>query len=509
MKSIIEKERQKYVPKIPPSLRSLNCLVPEPREKLPLDSNVEPLFPHLKELRLIEFQASNEGFARHLTLGIVFSGGPASGGHNVAAGVYDAMLQFDVSSKLIGFLGGPSGIINNSFIVLDKEKIDEVRNQGGFSLLSSGRTKIETQEQFFQCKTTCESQKLDGLIIVGGDDSNTNAALLAEYFLQTGCKTAVVGVPKTIDGDLKNQWVETSFGFDSASKTYSEIIGNIEADAASQGKYYFFIKIMGRTASHLLLECALQTRPNFAIISEEAKANAWTLEFIIDQIANLIIDRAAQGKNHGVVLIPEGLIEFVPEFKKLIEGSNEKIETLPENIQAQFFLEKDPHGNIQVSKIETEKLLIALVSKALSKKNYSGNFSAQPLFLGYEGRSCLPSNFDCDYCYSLGLSATLLIAHNKTGMMAIIKQLNQSTENWVCCGVPLAAMLKLTLKNGKQKPVIEQHLVDLNGPLYKRFESNRELWKLKDHYTNPGPIQFFGPSEIKDKITLTLMGEEE
>lgn len=488
MKSFIEKERQNYIPKVPPSLHSLTHLLPEYMEVLPVDSKIEPLFPHLlKERKLMEFKVSQEDFSRPLKLGIVFSGGPASGGHNVAVGVYDALMQFDKTSTLLGFLGGPSGIISNSFIVLDKNMIQEVRNQGGFSLLGSGRTKIETEEQFFHCKTTCESHQLDGLIIVGGDDSNTNAALLAEFFLNVGCKTAVVGVPKTIDGDLKNKWIETSFGFDSASKTYSETIGNIERDAASQGKYYFFIKIMGRTASHLLLECALQTKPNFALISEEVKAKQWTLGFIVEQMANLIIERAAIGKNHGVILIPEGLVEFIPEFKKTIEE-----------------LEKDPHGNIQVSKIETEKLIMALVEKELSKKNFSGKFNAQALFLGYEGRSCLPSNFDCDYCYNLGLGATLLIAHKKTGMMAIINHLNQSSENWIFRGVPLVSMLKMTWKNGKEKPVIEQHLVDLKGEVFKKFEAERESWKLEDHYCNPGPIQFFGPSQITDKITETI-----
>lgn len=498
MKSLLEKERQNYSPKIPTLFHSLTHLNPEIIETLPVDAKIEPLFPHLKEPSLVEFKVSKDDFSRPLKIGIVFSGGPAPGGHNVACGVFDALMQFSKTSQLIGFLGGPSGIIANSFIVLDQKKMDEVRNQGGFSLLGSGRTKIETEEQFLQCKNTCESHGLDGLLIVGGDDSNTNAALLAEYFLRARLKTAVVGVPKTIDGDLKNKWIETSFGFDSASKTYSEIIGNIETDAASQGKYYFFIKIMGRTASHLLLECALQTKPNLALVSEEVKAKQWSLENVIEQIVNVIVERSKKGKNYGVILIPEGLIEFVPDFKN--EAS--------ESLRSQFSLEKDPHGNIQVSKIETERLIIALVEKELSKRNYSEKFSAQPLFLGYEGRSCLPSNFDCDYCYSLGLGATLLIAHNKSGMMAVINHLDQSYENWICRGVPLVSMLKFAIKSGKEKPVIEQHLVDLKGPVFQKFATNRESWKIEDHYTNPGPIQFFGPSLIADKITNTLIGEE-
>lgn len=515
MKSRLEQERVFYCPKSPPSFEYLTQLVPETLEELPIDSKIAPLFPLSKERNVVGFKKSDQALTHPFTIGIVFSGGPASGGHNVASGVFDALQRFHPEGQLIGFLGGPSGIIDNRFIYLETQEIDEVRNQGGFSLLGTGRTKIETDEQFLACKTTCEAHELDGLIIVGGDDSNTNAALLAEYFLQVGCKTAVIGVPKTIDGDLKNQWIEISFGFDSASKTYSEIIGNLARDAISQGKYYFFVKIMGRTASHLLLECALQTCPNLALIGEEVSAKKMTLRMIVQEIVDLIVDRSANGKNHGVVLVPEGLIEFIPDFKKMIteltgkkeptglsQEAKNLFDSLPESIQKQFFLEMDPHGNIQVSKIETERLLIALVDQELQKRNVT--WSAQPVFMGYEGRSCLPSNFDCDYCYSLGRLATLLIAHKKTGMMAVIHHLNQSAESWTCYGVPLVCLLKMKLKKGKERPVIEQNLVDIDGLLFQRFAAERESWRVEDYYKNPGPIQFFGHNQATGRITETL-----
>lgn len=518
MISDLENERLSYHPKTPSQFESFTHLVPEFLESLPVDPEIAPFFNNLQENNLLGFRNSAEGYSSSLNVGIVFSGGPASGGHNVAAGMFDALQQFNPASRLIGFIGGPAGIIANNWCILDEKKIAPIRNQGGFDLLGSGRTKIETQEQLVKCKEACEKNSLDGLLIVGGDDSNTNAAFLADYFLSTGCKTAVVGVPKTIDGDLKNQWIETSFGFDSASKTYSEIIGNVMTDAESQNKYYFFIKVMGRSASHLILECALQTAPNLTLIGEEVKEKGTSLELIIQSIADLISERAEIGKYSGVILIPEGLIEFIPEFQKMIGELNGKqdatslsqesmafFQSLPKEIQKQLFLNPDPHGNIQVSKIETERLVIDLVEKELAKRtNFTGKFNAQALFAGYEGRSCLPSNFDCNYCYTLGMAAALLIAHKQTGVMAIVNNLREPASEWIARGVPLICMIHLASRGGKQKPVIHQNLVDVNSSLFQVFESKRDANKLVDNYRNPGPIQFFGPPSISDRITETL-----
>ncbi len=518
MISDLEIERLSYHPKTPSQLDSFIHLVPESLEELPVDPEISPFFNHLKNHSLLGFKHSSEGFSTALNVGIVFSGGPASGGHNVAAGLYDALQKFNPASRLIGFIGGPAGIVANNWCILDEKKIATVRNQGGFDLLGSGRTKIETEEQLAKCKEACEHNSLDGLLIVGGDDSNTNAALLADYFLSTGCKTTVVGVPKTIDGDLKNEWIETSFGFDSASKTYSEIIGNVMTDAESQNKYYFFVKVMGRSASHLILECALQTLPNLTLIGEEVKEKGTSLHHIIQSIADLVVERAAIGKYSGVILIPEGLIEFIPEFKKMIGELNGKqdalslssesmtfFQSLPKDIQKQLFLNPDPHGNIQVSKIETERLVIDLVEKELANRsNFTAKFNAQPLFVGYEGRSCLPSNFDSDYCYTLGITAALLIAHKQTGVMAVVRNLKEPAKFWICQGVPLISMIHMTLRGGKQKPVIHQNLVDINSSLFQAFEAKRNANRLVDNYRNPGPIQFFGPPAIADRITETL-----
>lgn len=496
----MQPERLNYIPKTPECLKSLTKLTPSVIETLPIETS----FPHLKTAELLEFIPSSSELTKSLRVGIVFSGGPAAGGHNVLSGVFDAIKKINKESVLIGFMGGPSGIVDGQFCFLEKEKIDEVRNQGGFHLLGTGRTKIATEEALKKCKETCEELKLDGLVVIGGDDSNTNAAMIAEYFLASSCKTAVVGVPKTIDGDLKNRWIETSFGFDSASKTYSEIIGNVASDAISQGKYYFFIKVMGRTASHLVLECALQTSPNLALISEEIKEKNMTLDQVVGLICDLIIEREKKGKNFGVILIPEGLIEFIPECKRMIDELKGKKDTsglskeslaffqsLPESIQKQLLLSPDPHGNIQVSKIEVERLIISLVQKQLKDIN------PQPLFLGYEGRCCYPSNFDCDYCYTLGMTAALLVAHKKTGYMAVIRQLSKDSASWRCQGVPLVAMIQM-----KEKPVIKQNLVDLKGPVFQYYMNKRQEDRLEDQYKNPGPIQFFG--SLADRITATL-----
>ena len=516
--SDLENERLNYQPKTPTQFEFFTHLIPEAMKELPVDPEISPFFNYLKTHSLLTFSKKEEGYSTALNVGIVFSGGPAAGGHNVAAGIFDALQKFNSASRLIGFIGGPAGIVANNWCILDEKKIATVRNQGGFDLLGSGRTKIETEEQLVKCKEACELNSLDGLLVVGGDDSNTNAAILADYFLSTGCKTVVVGVPKTIDGDLKNEWIETSFGFDSASKTYSEIIGNVMTDAESQNKYYFFVKVMGRSASHLILECALQTSPNLTLIGEEVKEKGSSLNHIIQSIADLIRERAAIGKYSGVILLPEGLIEFIPEFKKMIEELNGKpdalslsqesmtfFQSLPKDIQKQLFLNPDPHGNIQVSKIETERLVIDLVEKELaSRPDFTAKFNAQPLFVGYEGRSCLPSNFDSDYCYTLGMAAALLIAHKQTGVMAVVRNLNEPAFNWTCQGVPLICMIHMALRGGKQKPVIHQNLVDTDSPLFQLFESKRDANRLVDNYRNPGPIQFFGPPSISDRVTETL-----
>lgn len=395
------------------------------------------------------------------------------------AGIADAMPP---GSRLFGFLGGPSGIVGQKYTELTLEKIAPYRNQGGFDLIGSGRTKIETPEQFEGALKSATALNLDGLVIIGGDDSNTNAALLAEYFLEHKCKTRVVGVPKTIDGDLRSDDVEISFGFDTAAKTYSEVIGNILRDCLSAKKYFFFIKLMGRSASHLTLECALQTHPNMALISEEIAEKGYTFNQVVKQIADLIDERTALGKNYGVVLIPEGLIEFIPDFAEVTK-------------------ELDPHGNLKVSQIETERLLIDAVRKVVKNP---AKFAPLPEFCGYEGRSALPSNFDCQYCYALGHVATLLVQEKRTGYMACVKNLTAPVEQWQIAGIPLTSMINLEVRKGEEKPVIKKALVELEGKPFREFAAAREAWRLNDAYRYPGPIQFFGPPELTDSVPLSL-----
>lgn len=521
--SPLQKLRLKYLPKIPNALSEFEYLHFESKEVLSPDSKVSSFFPHFQNPSRIQFIKGQKKEKHPLKIGVVFSGGPAPGGHNVIAGIFDGLKKWNEKSTLLGFLNGPSGILEDKAQLLDEKQIDLVRNQGGFDLLGSGRTKIETEEQFAKSLAAMEKHQLNGLIIVGGDDSNTNAAFLAEYFLEKNCQTAVIGVPKTIDGDLKNKWIETSFGFDSASKTYSESIGNVAQDAASQGKYYFFIKLMGRAASHLVLECALKTHPNYALIGEEIAKSKKSLQAIIGDIADLIIERASHNKNYGVILIPEGVIEFIPEMKDLVEELNtifakgetpsEKLLSkssqsiyckLPDKIQQQLLLERDPHGNVQVSKIETERLIIELVEKELKVRSPSVKFNPQPLFFGYEGRSCLPSNFDANYCYSLGLTALLLAAYGKTGYMGILRHLNSPIQEWGVEGIPLVSMMEMELRKGKRKPVIVKSLVELNTPAYQMFAKERVKWRINDDYQSPGPIQFFGPIDVAEDIPLTL-----
>lgn len=466
------------------------------------------LFPHLKDLQPIAFKSKDfQQGASSLKVGIVLSGGPAPGGHTVIAGVFDALKKMHSDSTLIGFLNGPSGIIENKSIVVDSALVESFRHQGGFHMLGTGRTKIETEEQFEKSLKTALAHGLNGLIIVGGDDSNTNAAHLAEYFLAHNASISVVGVPKTIDGDLKNEWVEASFGFDTAAKTYAASIGNICFDALSQKKYYFFVKVMGRTASHLVLECALQTRPNLALISEEIAKGNQSLHDVVSGIADLIVERSKAGKDYGVILIPEGVIEFISDMKLLLKDLQTSLplfQSLPSQIQNQLLLEKDPHGNVQVSKIETERLLIALVENELKQKEeYQGKFSPQPLFFGYEGRSCAPSAFDDNYCYALGLTAMMLIQNQATGYMAIVKHLAKPLGEWTLHGYPLAIMMEIVEKKGVKTAVIKKGLVDLEGKPFAELKSLRDGWRLEDHYVSPGSVQSTDFSVTKTLILET------
>lgn len=513
MTSILQRLRSEYKPKLPRSLKdfqNLQIVYGELSEKL----NLKEIFPNTHRKGFIDFK-KHDVIPSHdpLRVGVVLSGGQAAGGHNVIAGLFDALKKMNIKSELFGFLDGPIGIIKNVYKSLDAAAIQGYRNQGGFDLIGSGRDKIETPEQFLAAAKTVKDLNLDGLVIIGGDDSNTNAAFLAEYFLNHDIKTHVVGVPKTIDGDLKNEHIEVSFGFDTATKTYAEIIGNILRDSLSAKKYYFFIKLMGRSASHIALECALQTHPNMTLIGEEIAAKERTFKQLTEEICDMIEARSKAGKNYGVVLIPEGVIEFIPEFKILIKELNKKgelspgskacFESLPKDIQSQLTMDRDPHGNVQVSKIETERLFVDAVRSELKKRKVSG-FSAQPLFCGYEGRSCMPSNFDTQYCYALGHVAALLIDQGATGYMACVKNLTQPVESWSIAGIPLTSMIHMEERKGKQVTVIKKALVELDSKPFLNFKALREDWKLSDDYQYPGPIQFFGPVELTDAVPQTV-----
>lgn len=515
--------RRQFKPLLPPILQNLNQAVSYFQQEEGQIGDLKTLFPHSLNLPIVHFR-QNFKESPPLKVGAVFSGGPASGGHNVISGLFDALKKLNPASQLIGFLNGPDGIIKNKTMELTEEQIDSYRNQGGFDGLGTGRTKIETPEQYQSVEKTLLAHQLDGLVIIGGDDSNTNAAFLAEFCLRKGIQTRIVGVPKTIDGDLKNSFIEASFGFDTASKTYSETIGNFLKDALSQKKYYFFIKLMGRSASHLTLECALKTQVNLALIAEEIAAKKEPLKNIVKQIADLICARSALKKNYGVILIPEGLLDQVSDCremikeinqilrldleqiqKKLSPASRDCFSLFPETIKKQLLLDRDPHGNIQFSKIETERLLIALVDGELKRrKDYSGHFSPQPEFCGYEGRCALPSNFDCNYCYSLGHLAALLIRDKATGYMCSIRNLAAPVENWEVSGIPIVKMLHFEKRNLAHQAVLKKSLVDLDGPVFARFKQERKKWELDDHYLCPGPIQFDGPKDLSDMITITL-----
>ncbi|MDR0550721.1 MAG: diphosphate--fructose-6-phosphate 1-phosphotransferase [Spirochaetaceae bacterium] len=546
--STLQKIRYNYYAKLPDEISGnvsgISIKLGEPTESLADRAELKELFKHTYGKPVACFvPGKNEASSRQLNVGVILSGGQAPGGHNVIAGIFDGLKKGNSESRLFGFLGGPAGLIEGKHTEITASIINRHRNTGGFDIIGSGRTKIETPEQFAASLETAKKMNLDAVVIIGGDDSNTNAALLAEYFLANGMKTQVIGCPKTIDGDLKNEFIEASFGFDTAVKTYSELIGNIMRDANSAKKYWHFIRLMGRTASHITLEAALQTHPNVCFISEEVAGRGTSLTEIVNTICDSIVKRAAAGDNFGVALVPEGLVEFVPEMKALISEINEIVarddsfeaqtpetkrervcgalsaaaketfESLPEDIAGQLLRERDPHGNVQVSLIETEKLLVHLAKKrlaALKKEGkYNGKFSPLTHFFGYEGRAAAPSNFDADYCYSLGFTAFLLIAGGLTGYISSVRNLSKSAGEWVAGGIPLTMMMNLERRHGSSKPVIKKALVDLDGKPFKTFAASRSLWAEKTSFVYPGAIQYFGPPEVCDVCTITLKLEHE
>ena len=548
--SPLQIERLKYQPKLPECLQrginSLELLEGSATESVRDQEQIKALFKNTYGKPVVSFKNSISLNASDVkNVGVILSGGQAPGGHNVIAGLYDALKQANSANKLYGFLGGPSGIIDGKYIEFSDEFIDQYRNTGGFDIIGSGRTKLETEEQFQKSLAVCKKLGISAVVIIGGDDSNTNAALLAEWFVKNNTGIQVIGCPKTIDGDLKNDQIEISFGFDTATKTYAELIGNIQRDANSAKKYWHFIKIMGRSASHVALEAALQTQPNITLISEEVEEKKMSLESIINYMCDIIVKRADKGKNFGIAIIPEGLIEFIPEMKSMIanfndimaslendpdfvnattirdkfdivenrlDEANAKVyNSLPILIKGQLLADRDPHGNVQVSKIETEKLLIEMIETRLaelkSQGDYIGKFSAQSHFFGYEGRCAFPSNFDADYCYSLGYNAFALINFGLTGYLSSIRNLTAPASEWVAGGVPLTMMMNMEKRHGEMKPVIQKALVKLDGPVFKQLEENREDWAMNDRYLFPGAIQYFGPSSVCDITTCTLQLE--
>ena len=543
-KSPLQIARQNYQPKMPVALQGGVRLVEgEKTHSVADQEEIKKLFPNTYGLPLITMEPTQEKnhCAEPFNVGVILSGGQAPGGHNVISGLYDGLKSLNPNNKLYGFLGGPSGLIDGKYQELTGDIIDEYRNTGGFDIIGSGRTKLEETWQFDNGIEICKKLGIKAVVIIGGDDSNTNACVLAEYYLQKQCGIQVIGCPKTIDGDLKNEMIETSFGFDTACKTYSELIGNIERDCNSARKYWHFIKVMGRSASHIALECALQTQPNICLISEEIEQKGMSLDDIVEYIANAVAQRAADGNNFGTVIIPEGVIEFIPAIKKLIAqlndvlalpevkemGRTETIDfakshlteenlavfnSLPTGVARQLALDRDPHGNVQVSLIETEKLLSTMVAQKLEKMKkegkYSGKFGTQHHFFGYEGRCAAPSNFDADYCYALGTSAAQLIANGKTGYMAIVKNTTAPAEEWIAGGVPITMMMNMEKRNGEMKPVIRKALVELDGAPFKAFAKERDKWARETAYVYPGPIQYWGPTEVCDQPTRTLALEQ-
>ena len=543
--SALQQARAAYQPKLPKALQgAVKVQEGAPTQSVDNQEEIKALFPNTYGMPLVEFVPGETENAKQMNVGIILSGGQAPGGHNVISGLFDQVKKLNPNNKLYGFLMGPGGLVDHDYVEITEELLKDYRNTGGFDLIGSGRTKLEKEEQFEKGLEIIRQLNINAIVIIGGDDSNTNACVLAEYYAAKNYGVQVIGCPKTIDGDLKNSQIETSFGFDTATKTYSEVIGNIERDCNSARKYWHFIKLMGRSASHIALECALQTQPNICLISEEIEAEDQTLNDIIENIAEVVAYRASQGNNFGVVLIPEGLVEFIPAIGRLIQELNDLLaahgadyadldkdaqrayilahlteenratfETLPEGVARQLSLDRDPHGNVQVSLIETEKLISDMVGAKLAqwKKEgkYNGKFSALHHFFGYEGRCAAPSNFDADYCYALGTSAALLIASGKTGYMAIVKNTTARTDEWKAGGVPITMMMNMERRNGEMKPVIRKALVELDGKPFKAFVAQRDQWAKETCYVYPGPIQYWGPAEVCDQPTKTLELEQE
>ena len=548
--SPLQKARYEYSPKLPGMLRNgiAEICVKEGNETQSVadQDKIKALFPNTYGKKEITFEkGANTSAAKKQVVGVILSGGQAPGGHNVITGLYDALKATDKNNELLGFKGGPDGLLNNDYVTFDDAFIDAYRNTGGFDIIGSGRTKLETKEQFALVAENAKKSGLTAIVIIGGDDSNTNAATLAEYMAANNTGIQVIGCPKTIDGDLKNEDIEASFGFDTATKTYSELIGNIERDANSAKKYWHFIKVMGRSASHVALECALETQPNICLIGEEVAAKKMSLAEITNYIADSVEKRGNNGENFGVAIIPEGIVEFVPECSKLIAEINELLageatakfnalpdwnakyefikaglteesfkvfDILPQGIQQQLFLERDPHGNVQVSLIESEKLFSEMVKTELAKRKaagtYKGKFGAQHHFFGYEGRCAFPSNFDADYCYSLGYNAFMLIQYGYTGYLSKVSNISKPADEWVAGGMPITKMMNMERRNGEDKPVIRKALVELDGKPFKYFESKREEWAEKTCFTYPGAIQYYGPAEVCDLTTRTLALEK-
>ena len=541
-KSALQKARAAYQPKLPKALQgAVKIKEGKATQSVGDQEEIKKLFPNTYGMPIVEFEPATEANTKKMNVGIILSGGQAPGGHNVITGLFDQIKKLNPENRLYGFILGPGGLVDHNYMELTADIIDEYRNTGGFDMIGSGRTKLEKVDQFEKGLEIIRQLDIKAIVIIGGDDSNTNACVLAEYYAAKNYGVQVIGCPKTIDGDLKNEQIETSFGFDTACKTYSELIGNIERDCNSARKYWHFIKVMGRSASHIALECALQTQPNICLVSEEVEAKAQSLDDIVTYIANAVVARAAEGNNFGTVVIPEGLIEFIPAIKKLIAQLNDVLalpeaknldrhesidfvkahlteenlavfNSLPTGVARQLALDRDPHGNVQVSLIETEKLLSTMVAQKLEKMKkegkYVGKFSALHHFFGYEGRCAAPSNFDADYCYALGTSAAQLIANGKTGYMAIVKNTTAPADQWIAGGVPITMMMNMEKRAGEMKPVIRKALVELDGAPFKYFAAHRDKWAKETCYVYPGPIQYWGPTEVCDQPTMTLALEQ-
>ena len=541
-KSALQIARAAYQPKLPKALQgAVKIKEGKATQSVGDQEEIKKLFPNTYGMPIVEFEPATEANTKKMNVGIILSGGQAPGGHNVITGLFDQIKKLNPENRLFGFILGPGGLVDHNYMELTPEIIDDYRNTGGFDMIGSGRTKLEKVDQFEKGLEIIRELNIKAIVIIGGDDSNTNACVLAEYYAAKKYGVQVIGCPKTIDGDLKNDQIETSFGFDTACKTYSELIGNIERDCNSARKYWHFIKVMGRSASHIALECALQTQPNICLVSEEIEQKGMSLDDIVTYIANAVCQRAADGNNFGTVIIPEGVIEFIPAIKKLIAQLNDVLalpeaknldrhesidfvkahlteenlavfNSLPTGVARQLALDRDPHGNVQVSLIETEKLLSTMVAQKLEKMKkegkYAGKFSAQHHFFGYEGRCAAPSNFDADYCYALGTSAAQLIANGKTGYMAIVKNTTASAEQWIAGGVPITMMMNMEKRAGEMKPVIRKALVELDGAPFKAFAAQRDRWARETAYVYPGPIQYWGPTEVCDQPTRTLALEQ-